>query len=502
MATALAQLHERLAELADLQHASSVLHWDQGVMMPDDGAAQRGEALGTLARLTHEQFTSARTAELIEAAALEAQALDPDSDDARLVRKVRHDHERAIRVPAQLAADLARAASAGHHAWVAARAADDFSMFAPHLRRNLELTRAYVDCFDGHAEAYDVLLEDYDAGTTTATVRGLFEQLKARLVPLIARLRDQQIDSSVLHVAYPVAAQRQLVGEVVRRMGFQDSGWRLDDTVHPFATSFGSGDVRITTRYDAHYFPTALYGAMHECGHGLYNQGVADALQRGWLARPDSLALHESQSRMWENFVGRGRAFSELLARRVGELSGGALDGLDGQTLYRAVNAVRPSLIRIEADETTYSLHVILRFELEQQLIEGRLAVEELPDAWRALMAEYLGVEVPSDADGVLQDVHWSEGLIGYFPTYVLGNLIAGHLWECAHTALPALEGELAAGEFTSLREWLRHNVHRHGAKYTSVELLERVAGAPLAVEPFMNYLERKLSDVYEVTLA
>jgi carboxypeptidase Taq len=241
---------------------------------------------------------------------------------------------------------------------------------------------------------------------------------------------------------------------------------------------------------------------MHECGHGLYDQGVAPALQRGGLAKPDSLALHESQSRMWENFVGRGREFSHLLAQRLVAHSGGALASLSGPELFKAVNAVQPSLIRIEADETTYGLHVILRFELEQDLIDGRIALEDLPEVWNVRMREYLGVEVPSNADGVLQDVHWSEGLIGYFPTYALGNLIAGHIWEKAHTDLPDLDGQLAAGEFAELRGWLRENVHRHGPKFSSTELLERVVGAPISVGPFVSYLKTKLSEVYGLALS
>jgi carboxypeptidase Taq len=502
MATAVSELKERLAEIADLSHAGAVLHWDQNVMMPVKGSSQRGDALATLARIEHDRFIAAETGRLLEAAASEVEGIAEDSDDARLVSKTQRDYDKARRVPSALASELAKAASTGYEAWVAARSADDFSMFVPHLQRNLDLTREYVDCFDGYDAPYDVLLDDYEPGGTSAHVRALFDELKTELVPLIAQLREREVDPSPLHVHYPIAGQRQLADEVLRRMGFTDDAWRFDDTVHPFATSFGRDDVRLTTRFDEDYFPMSLFGAMHECGHGLYEQGVAEALQRTPLSHPPSLALHESQSRMWENFVGRGREFTEFVHPRLVELSGGTLKGVSADAVFRALNAVKPSLIRVEADETTYSIHIVLRFELEQELLEGRLKLADLPEAWNSRMREYLGIDVQSDADGVMQDVHWAAGLIGYFPTYALGNLIAGQLWEKIQQDLPDLDAEITAGELSALREWLRENVHRHGGKFSSAELLERVVGEPIAVGPFVRHLKAKLSDVYEFSLA
>jgi len=314
-------------------------------------------------------------------------------------------------------------------------------------------------------------------------------------VPVIAELRGRPLDDSCLHGSFPVATQRELVARAVKQMGFEPEGWRLDDAVHPFATSFGSSDVRITTRWDESYFASALYGAMHECGHGLYEAGIDAALQRTPLGHGESLSIHESQSRLWENMVGRSAPFSHFLARHVEELFGSAIDPV---ALFRAVNKVEPSFIRVEADEATYGLHIVLRFELEQQLIEGRLAVADLPGAWNAKVHEYLGLEVTDDAQGVLQDVHWAAGLVGYFPTYALGNLVAGALWQRARADLPALEDSIADGELSSLREWLREHVHRHGAKFTTRELLDRVVGAPLSVAPFVDYLKAKLDQVYE----
>ncbi len=503
MAGAVEQLREWMAELTDLSNATHLLEWDQQTMMPARGAGGRAEALATLHRVSHEKFVSADTGRLLDGAQAALNGASPDSDDASLVRVTRRRWEKARRVPTELAADQARAASLGQEAWVQARAESDFPAFAPYLERNLELARRYVDCFDEFDCAYDALLDDYEPGMKTAEVARLFADLKSELVPLIATLGDlsDRVDASWLHDRVPVERQRQVVTEVVQRMGFDPAGWRIDTAVHPFATSFGSTDVRITTRWDESYFPMALYGAMHECGHGLYEAGIADALQRTPLGHAESLGLHESQSRLWENMVGRGRPFSEVLAPLITQRFGDSFSGLDPETLYRAVNRVQPSFIRVEADEATYGLHIILRFELEQELIEGRLKVSELPEAWNARFKAYLGLDVPDDSLGVLQDVHWSMGAIGYFSTYALGNLIGGQLWERAHIDVSDLDDQLRAGELWGLREWLREHVHQHGSKFSMPELLERVVGGPIAVAPFVAYLKGKLGDVYGVEL-
>jgi carboxypeptidase Taq len=357
---------------------------------------------------------------------------------------------------------------------------------------------------DGFDCPYDVLLDDFEPQMPTAQVSALFAELKTELVPVIARLSTAvaPVDDRPLYAPFPVDRQRELVREIVALMGFNQEGWRIDDTVHPFATRIGTGDVRITTRWDERFFPTGLFGAMHECGHGLYEAGLPLAQRRSPIGVTESLGMHESQSRLWENMVGRGRSFSAVLAPRIAALAGGELADLDADDLYRAVNRVKPTFIRVEADEATYALHIILRFELEQALIEGTLAVSDLPEAWNARFEEYFGIKVTDDAHGVLQDVHWAAGLVGYFPTYALGNLIAGQLWEVAHADLPQLEDEIAAGKLGSLREWLGRRVHRHGAKYTTTELLAREAGGPISVSPFMNYLKAKLGDVYGLDLS
>ena len=494
------ELWRWMAELHDLRDAALVLDWDQHTMMPRRGAENRAEALATLERIRHDKFVSGHTGHLLEAAEGALNGAGPDSDDTRLVAVTRRRWEKARRVPTELAGEMARADSIGQEVWIQARAENDFAAFAPYLARNIELARAYTECFDDYDRPYDVLLDDYEPTMKAATVERLFSELKAELIPLIARLTEEEVDHSCLHVPFPLEGQRRLVEWAVRRMGFDPEGWRLDDAVHPFATCFGSLDVRITTRWDENYFPMALYGGMHECGHGLYEEGVAASLQRSPLARLESLSLHESQSRLWENMVGRGRSFCQALAPVVSEMSGGAVD-VDGLALYRAVNRVSPSFIRVEADEATYGLHVVLRFELEQQLVEGGLSVHELPEVWNARFKEYLGLDVPEDTEGVLQDVHWSGGLIGYFPTYALGNLIAGQLWERIHRDLPGIEDQLGQGELSELREWLRVNIHQHGSKFPTTELLERVVSGPMAVGPFVRYLKRKLGDVYGIDL-
>ncbi|MBV9940752.1 MAG: carboxypeptidase M32 [Solirubrobacterales bacterium] len=504
MADPLEQLRERMAALADLRNVSQLLDWDQQTMMPPRGAAARAETVSTVQRISHDMFVSDDTGRLLEAAEAERGRNSPgDSDDASLVRVVKRRWEKARRVPSDLAADLAHAASVGQQAWTEARRASDFAGFAPYLERNFELVRRYVDCFDHFDCPYDALLDDFEPGARTAQVARLFDELKSELLALIAAVgeRSDRVDDSFLHGHFPVERQRQLVTWLLEQMGFDRASWRMDDAVHPFASGFGNRDVRITNRWDERYLSTSVYGAMHECGHGLYEEGVADSLQRTPLGHPESLGLHESQSRLWENMVGRGRPFCGVLAPRIAERFGGPVAGLDGERLYRAVNRVAPSLIRVEADEVTYSLHIVLRFELEQELVEGRLAIRDLPEAWNARYKEYLGVEVPDDAHGVLQDVHWSAGLIGYFPTYALGNLIAGQLFRRAHADLPDLDVQIATGQLHGLREWLREHVHQHGAKFSTSELLQRVVDGPIAVGPFVEYLKGKLSQVYDVDL-
>ncbi|MFZ0044173.1 MAG: carboxypeptidase M32 [Solirubrobacteraceae bacterium] len=505
MSNRLGVLKDRLGQVADIDHASELAQWDQMTKMPPRGAGARAEALATLSRIGHELFVDDETGRLLDAAERELDGSDPDGDDARLIALTRRQWEKARRVPADLAAELTRASSVGQEAWAAARAASDFAGYMPYLEHNIELARRYVECqsgVPGYDCAYDVLLDDYEPQMRSAAVTMLFAELKTELLRIIGAVRASgvQPDDRPLHATFPVTGQRALIGEVVDMMGFDPQGWRIDDTVHPFASRIGQGDVRITVRWDEHFFATGLYSAMHECGHGLYDGGVSPSLDRTPLGSVASLGMHESQSRLWENMVGRGRPFSSVLAPRIAALAGGELAQLTPDALYRAVNTIKPSFIRIEADEVTYGLHIILRFELEQALVEGTLSVADLPEAWNARVSEYFGLRVTDDADGVLQDVHWSAGLIGYFPTYALGNLIAGALWERARSELD-LDDQLAAGDLGPLRDWLGVHVHRHGSKFTTAELLAREVGSPMSVAPFARYLRAKIEDVYGIDL-
>jgi carboxypeptidase Taq len=502
MATAMAELREWLAEFSDLRHASGLLQWDKNTMMPRLGAQMRSEQIATLERVTHERFISQRTLELIEAAEGELGGSSADPIEGRIVAEARRLFEKGRQVPAELAAARARAAAHGYRSWVAARRDDDFAAFAPSLEQNFQLARDYMACFGGYEHAYDVVLDDFAPGLRTTEVTRLLEEMRDQLMPLIDALAGRGIDTAPLHVRFPVSGQRAVVQSVLRWMGFEPASWRLDDTVHPFESSLAVTDIRLTTRYEEGHFPTGLYGAMHECGHGLFEAGVDPVLQRTPLGTIRSSSIHESQSRLWENMVGRSHAFCRALTPLLVRHASGALDGLEPDTLYRAVNVVRPSPIRIEADETTYGLHILLRYELERSVLTGDLTVADLPEAWRTGMRDYLGLEIRSDAEGVMQDVHWAEGLFGYFPSYAIGNLIAGQLWERAQRDLPDLHEQLAAPDLAPLREWLRGHVHRHGSSYSDAELLAQVLGQPVQVMPFINHLRSKLADVYGVDLA
>ena len=493
----LAALHERAAVLADLGGVHSLLFWDQNTMMPPRGAVSRGDLAATLETISHELLTAPALGTLLDALEPWAAEQDPDADDVRLIRELRRDFEKAVRVPTSLAAESSRAAALGQAAWQEARAAADFSRFRDALALQLELRHRYVACFEGFEHPYDVLLDDFEPGMTTAQVRPLLAELVEGLVPLV----DEAADDAPPPVGgpfggpYAVEDQRLAVMDILEGVGFDPDGWRLDVAPHPFAQRISPGDVRITTRYDLHDFTGAYYAALHEFGHGLYEDGIPERLSRSLLGHPVSLGVHESQSRLWENLVGRSRPFCVWALPRLAAQLPGHLDGMSVDELYRGVNAVHRSLVRVEADETTYNLHIVLRFELELALIEGTLAVDDLPHAWNEGMHRMLGLDVPDDAHGVLQDVHWGAGLIGYFPTYTLGNLMAAQLWETLRGDLPELDAQLERGEFAPLRGWLRDNVHAHGRKLPPRELLSRVTGQELAVAPFLDYLRAKLAD-------
>jgi carboxypeptidase Taq len=484
------ELRRRLGVVTDLNTAAELLFWDQTVMMPPTGARIRAGQLATIQQLAHERAVDPEVGRLLDELRPYEESLPYDSDEASLIRVARHDWEKARRVPPELAAEITRVASEAMEAWVQARATSDFRSFRPWLERTLELKHRYVGCFEPEGDPYDVLLDDYEPGMRTDEVRVVFDRLREVLPGLIQAAATDEEDP-FLRGPFPEDAQRELSLELLRAWGFSDESWRLDKTIHPFCSSSGSHDIRLTTRY-AENDLTSLFTAMHEMGHGLYERGVADSLEGTPLGTGCSSALHESQSRLWENVVGRSLPFWRWFHPRAQAAFPEILGDVDVERLHRAVNRVRRSFIRVDADEATYGLHIVLRFELEQELLFGDLAVADLPEAWNARFRELMGVDVPEDRLGVLQDVHWSSGSFGYFPTYQLGNVVSVQIWERAREALPGVDGQIEQGDFGPLAAWLGEHVYRHGRKFTPSELLERVVGGPIDPEPYIRYLETK----------
>jgi carboxypeptidase Taq len=478
-------LRRRLAEIDDLERISMLLGWDQEVSMPPAAAEQRAEQRATVGRLAHELFTDDRTGELL------ASASPADEIEVDLLRVARRDFDRAVRVPAELVADRARAASDGRRLWGEARAGAGFARLAPALERHIELARRFADCFPESAHPYDALLDIYEPDMATTEVRHVLGRLRDGLVPLVGAAGG--VDDSVLRDGpFAIAGQRRLVDDVLHAVGVEPGSWRLDLVEHPFQATIGAADIRVTTRYHERELES-LFSSLHEFGHGLYERQIDPALARTPLQTGASSSWHESQSRLWENMIGRSGAFwrwcrplaAAALPERFAEVT--------WQQIAAAANVVRPTLIRVSADEVTYGLHIVLRFELELELIEGTLAVGDLAEAWNERMRAMLGVEVPDDLRGVLQDVHWSEGLFGYFPTYALGNVIAGQLWARIQRELPELEEHVERGDFAPLREWLALNVHRFGRRQTPAELLATTFGTGLDPEPYLAYLAAKM---------
>ena len=492
MPDALSLLRRELAQITDLRTAARVLEWDQLVMMPRGGAGARGEHLATVGRLAHELFVRDEIGELLDAAAAEVEGVDPDSDDACLVSVTQHDWEKATRIPADLQAEMTKLSSESVEAWTDARASDDYASFRPWLDRTLELKLRYVACFPQSDDPYDILLDDFERDMHTDEVRRVFDRLRPALRELVTAAGDEP-DEPFVRGPFPQPAQEELSLAVIRAFGARERNFRLDPTVHPFCTSFSTQDVRLTTRYaedDLH--ASSIFSTMHEAGHGLYEHGGDPALDRSPLATGCSSALHESQSRLWENVIGRSIEFWRWFYPQFRDGFANALADVPLETFHRAVNRPRPSLIRVDADETTYGLHIILRFELEQELLFGGLDTRDLPEAWNTRMEELVGITPPDDRTGCLQDVHWAGGLFGYFPTYQLGNVLSVQIWERLLSDVPDAYAQIERGSFGEIYEWLRQRLYRHGRKFTPAETIERVAGGPIDPEPYLRYLADK----------
>jgi carboxypeptidase Taq len=486
-----AELRGRLGELWDLAKLGGLAAWDQQAMMPPAGGPVRADQLGTISKVVHERLVSEELGELLEELRPYEESLDFDSDEASLIRVTRRDRDKEVNVPTELREAQARAGAEAFPVWVEARANNDFELFRPYLERNIALRREYASCFEVD-EPYDALLDDFEPGMKTQEVRDVFTRLREGLVPLVAELSAQKIDDSCLFGDFPVAQQREMQLLLLERFGFREGSWRLDPVAHPFASSMGTSDVRMTTYYPAGEM-RGIFAAMHEGGHGLYEHNVDPALERTPLCRGTSLALHESQSRMFENLVGRSIQWWRWAYPELQRIFPSQFGGVALEDFHRAINKVQPSLIRIEADEATYSLHIILRFELEQELIAGEVEPADLPRVWNERMQDYLGVQVTDDAHGVLQDVHWSRGTIGYFSTYALGNVISVQIWDKVLEDVPDLYDHIERGDLTPLTAWLREKLWRHGRKFTPQETLERVVGGGMDPEPYLRYLSSKL---------
>jgi carboxypeptidase Taq len=491
------QLKNLLGEIADLTTTSDLLHWDQQVNMPPGGAEIRAGQLAALGRITHDREISPSLGRLLDSLRPYAATLDPDSDDARLIRVADRDFEKAARVPSDYVAEFNQAAALAFQAWVEARRQSTFEIFRPHLEKLVEMTRRYIAFFPPADHPYDVLLDKFEPGMKTAEVAAVFDVLRPRQAALVQAIgRKPPADDSFLRQPFDEQKQWGFGVEVITRYGYDWTRGRQDKSPHPFTISLGSGDVRITTRVDPNHLSGLLFSTLHECGHALYDQGIAPELARTPLWKVASLGLHESQSRLWENLVGRSLPFWEHYYPRLQEFFP-QLGTVKLDQFYRGINQVQPSLIRTEADEATYNLHVMLRLEIEIALMEGKLAVRDLPDYWNARMREYLGLTPPDDAQGVLQDVHWSDGSFGYFPTYALGNLISVQWWEKLQADTPGLEEQIRAGQFGAILAWLREKIHRHGNKFEAQELVRRVTGGGIDPEPYLRYLNRKYGEIY-----
>jgi len=494
----LAKFKEKMGTISDLSAATAVLAWDQRTYMPPKGAEERGEQMATLSRLIHEMSTSEESGKALDELIPYAATLDRDSDDARLIKEAKKAYDKNTKVPAEKVAEFARVTTIAQEVWVKARSESNFSIFQPHLEKIVELRREYASFFKPYDHVYDPLLDDFEPGLKTAQVQAIFSHLRPQQVELIQAIaKKPQVDDSFLKQNFADQKQWDFGVEVVKAFGYDWEAGRQDRTAHPFSIGFGINDVRITTRVIEDQVASAMFSTMHEAGHAMYQQGVKWDLRRTLLAGGASLAIHESQSRMWENLVGRSRPFWHCFYPRLQELFPAQLANVGMEAFYKAINKVDRSFIRVEADEATYNLHVMLRLEIEIALMEGSLEVKDLPEAWNSRMRDYLGIVPPNDKLGVLQDVHWSGGMIGYFPTYALGNLVSAQLWEVINRDIPNLEEQIEKGEFSSLLGWLREKVHAHGAKFEPQELVERITGSKIDPQPYIKYLNTKYSDIY-----
>jgi len=496
---ALSELHRRGREAANLMACHSLLDWDERTYMPARGGAQRADVVALVAGIIHEKMTAPEIGDLLKQVEGSDAVADPDSVDAVNIREMRRDYDRAAKLPKRLVEELARATTLGQGIWTKGRHGAGFTEFYPVLKQIIGLRREQADAYGYEADRYDALLEDYEPGATIADLSAIFDAFRPELVDFVHAIMDsgKTAPVEILRRNYPVDRQAMFGEMSSAAIGFDYTGGRLDVTTHPFCTGMGPGDTRITTHYDPHDFGKAYFGILHESGHGIYDQGLPEEYFGTPMGESVSLGIHESQSRMWENMVGRSTGFWKHFLPLAKSVFPGALMDVSLDEMHFAVNDVRPSLIRIEADEVTYNLHIMLRFEMERAFFSGDLDVKDIPGMWNEKFKSYFGITPLDEAEGCFQDVHWSAGLVGYFPTYALGNLFAAQFFAKAEEELGNLDEMFARGEFAPLKNWLREKIHQQARRYPAKKLAEVVTGKPLSHEPMMKYLKEKYSPLY-----
>lgn len=494
------ELTRMLRETAVLSACSSALGWDEQTYMPSGGAQFRSEQLGLLAGMAHERATAPRLGELLSELEASGDLGDPDGDVAVNVREARRSYDRATKLPRRLVEELSRTVTLAQQAWMKAREDAEFPVFLPWLEKMIGLKREEAQAIGfGNGVPYDALLDDYEPGVTAQEISSVFGPLRDELVKLVSAIHHsgRRPNTEILTRHFPKTPQIVISEATSKLIGFDFNRGRIDSSAHPFCSGFGPGDCRLTTRYHDHHFSSAFFGVLHESGHGIYEQGLsAESFGLG-IGQADSLGIHESQSRMWENFVGRSRAFWTYLYPTVQQAFPVALGQTSLDEFYFAINDVRPSLIRVEADEVTYNLHIMLRFELEQLLISGDLKPADVPGVWNEKFTRYFELTVPNDSQGCLQDIHWSAGLLGYFPTYALGNMYAAQFFDAARRDLGDLDQAFAQGQYRPLKEWLNEKIHRHGKRYPARKLVQIVTGQPLSHTPLIAHLQKKYGELY-----
>ncbi len=494
------ELKFKLAELSHIGAAASLMGWDQQVNMPPGGADVRGKQMATLAKISHEKFIDPKVGELLEQLKPMEEEKGYESVEGSVIRLARRNYDKAVKVPPEFTARSQKAESKSFDVWIKARPANDFKMVQPYLQTNFDLSKEYADFFPGYEHPLDPLIDNYEYGMKASKIREIFSELRKELVPVVESILGQEPeDFSFMKKIFPGDQQIAFGETIIKEFGYDFNRGRQDMAPHPFTQGTSIGDVRITTRVHEDNFSSAMFSTFHEGGHAMYEQGCDTAFEGTPVRGGTSLGVHESQSRLWENVIGRSRPFWKHNYPRLKQHFPEPLANIPLDTFYRGINRVERSLIRVEADEVTYNLHVMMRFAFECDVLDGKLAVEELPEVWKDRMESDIGIRPPDDKDGVLQDIHWYNGIIGYFQCYTLGNIMCSQFHDAALMAHPEITDELGQGKYDTLYNWLKENIYQHGHRYTANELLKNITGKELTIKPYMNYIKTKYGELYDL---